>query len=154
MKAELKIDIACTPDHLWPWIEEPEKQKQWMEGLLENNPTTDGPTHAGSTFEMKIKEGRKVSTYDGQVIAYDRPNHMAVMMSGEALRGVTLAADYRLEDLGGGTRLHYTVTSDSSQAGFMMKLMEPMFALFGKSQARRFLNTLKQRAEATAAATA
>ena len=151
MKVELKTDIACTPAQLWPWIEEPEKQKQWMEGLLENEPTSDAPNGVGSTFEMKIKEGSKVNSYDGRITAYEPPHHMAVVMTGEALKGVALAADYRLEDLGGSTRLHYTVTSDSSQAGAMMKLMEPLFAFFGKMQARRFLRTLKTRAEAAPA---
>ena len=76
--------IDCSPEHLWPWIEEPDKQKQWMKGLLENVDTSDGPTRVGSTFRMTIQEGRRVTEYDGEVTNYDPYRHLGVRFWGAA----------------------------------------------------------------------
>ena len=145
--------IDCSPEQLWPWIEEPDKQKQWMKGLLENVPTSDGPTRVGSTFRMTIQEGRRVAEYDGEITNYDPHRHLGVRFWGEALKGVEMAADYKLQNLGTRTRLDYVATVDTSGAGFFVRLMMPLFKLFSTMQLKSFMKTLKRLAEAEAAQT-
>lgn len=151
MRIERTLEIACMPEQLWPWIEEPEKQKQWMEGLLSNEATSDGPTRPGSTFRLRLKEGGKIADYDGRITAYDPPHHMAVALSGGSMKSIEMHADYRLEALGDGrTRLHYTSTADTERAGVLMRALMPLFGFFAKAQLNRFLRTLQRLAEAEA----
>ena len=150
MKTTYTTIIDCPPERLWRWIEEPEKQKQWMKGLLENVDTSDGPTRVGSTFRMTIQEGRRVADYDGEITNYDPYRRLGVRFWGAALHGVEMAADYKLQNLGARTRLDYIATADASEAGFFMRLMMPFFKLFGAVQVRRFMKTLKHLAEAEA----
>lgn len=142
--------IDCAPEQLWPWLEQPDKQKQWMEGLLDNAPTSEGPPRVGATFRMTIREGRRVAEYDGEITNYAPYRRLSVKMWGEALRGVEISVDYQLQDLGGRTRLDYLSVADMAGAGFFMKLMLPLFKLFSKVQLKRFMKTLKRLAEAEA----
>ena len=143
--------IDCTPEQLWPWLEEPDKQKQWMKGLLENVSTSEEPTRVGSTFRMTIQEGRRVVEYEGEVTNFDRNRRLSIKFWGEMLRGVEMDVDYQLQDLGGRTRLDYVSSADASGAGFFMKLMIPLYKIFGTAQLKRFMKTLKHLAEAEAA---
>ncbi len=143
--------IDCTPEQLWPWLEEPDKQKQWMKGLLEKVSTSEEPTRVGSTFRMTIKEGRRVVEYEGEVTNYDLHHRLSIKFWGEMLRGVEIYVDYQLQDLGDRTRLDYLSTADTSEAGFFIKLMMPLYKIFGLVQLKSFMKTLKHLAEAEAA---
>jgi carbon monoxide dehydrogenase subunit G len=145
------MEVACAPAHLWKFIYEPERQKLWMKGMLENRPTSEGPTRVGSTFHMRIKEGTKSADYDGEVTAYDPPKHLGIRFWGGTFpKGMKMRADYRLTDLGGRTRLDYVAEVDSEKKPpFLMRLLMPLFLLFGKLQLRSFMKTLKRLAEET-----
>ena len=153
METNYTVIIDCPPEQLWPWLEEPDKQKQWMKGLLDNVPTTDGPTRVGTTFRMTIQEGRRVANYDGEVTNYAPYRHLGIRFWGEALRGVEMAADYKLQNLGARTRLDYRAVADTTGAGFLMRLLLPLYKLFSTMQLRSFMKTLKHLAEAESAQT-
>jgi uncharacterized protein YndB with AHSA1/START domain len=149
MRMEYHAEFACTPEKLWPFLEEPEKQKLWMKGLLENRLTSDGPARPGSTFAMKIKEGGSVSDYAGEITALERPRHLGIRFWGGCFPNNTvMRVDYRLADLRGRTRLDYVAEMEGGQMGFFMRLMMPLFKLFGRLQLRSFMRTLKKLAEA------
>jgi carbon monoxide dehydrogenase subunit G len=148
MPIECTTAIACTPEHLWPFLAEPELQKQWMKGLEDNRPTSDGPRGVGSTFQMHIKEGGRVAVYDGEVTAHDPPRHLGVRFWGGALRpGMAMRADYHLSAVDGQTRLDYVAAVECKRMGFFMRLLMPLFMLFGRMQLKAFLKTLKRLAE-------
>src|SRR5262249_28436126 len=106
MQVQYTTEIACAPEHLWTFIYEPEKQKLWMKGLLENRSTSEGPPRPGSTFHMRIKEGASVGEYDGEVLTYDPPRQLVVRFwGGNFPKGMEMRVDYRLTEQGGKTRL-------------------------------------------------
>ncbi len=148
MQTRYTVLIDSPPEQLWRWLEEPDRQKQWMKGLLENVSTSEGPTRVGSTFHLTIQEGRRVAEYDGEITNYDPYRHLGVRFWGEALRGIEMSADYKLQNLGLRTRLDYIATTDSSEASPLMKLLLPLFKVFGALQIKSFLKTLKHLAEA------
>jgi hypothetical protein len=152
MRIERVVKINCTPEHLWPFLDEPDKQKLWMKGLLENRRIDPGPPRAGSKFKMKIKEGGKVGDYDGEVTAYDRPRHLGVRFWGGGFpAGMVMLCDYRLSAENGGTQMEYVAQSEGWRPGLFLRLLMPLFMLFTKMQLRGFLKTLKRLAEAPAA---
>ncbi len=67
------------------------------------------------------------------------------------LGGVEMYVEYQLQDLGDRTRLDYISSADTSGAGFFMKLMMPLYKIFGAAQLKRFMKTLKHLAETEAA---
>jgi uncharacterized protein YndB with AHSA1/START domain len=145
--------FKCPAEHLWTFLEEPQKQKLWMKGLQENVPTSAGPQGVGSTFLMKIKEGRKVAEYQGEVTAYDRPRHLAVSLAGGPLpKGAKMLVDYRLSPVNGQTKLDYACQLQAERLGFFLRLLLPLAKLFSKMMLRRFMKKLKQHAEAPAQA--
>jgi carbon monoxide dehydrogenase subunit G len=150
MRMTCTYEIACTPERLWKFIEEPERQKLWMKGLQDNQMTSEGPPAVGSTFRMKIKEGGKVGEYDGKITRRDPPQRLAVDLTGENFPcGAVMHVDYVLTDLSGRTRLDYTAQMESSRPlPLWMRLLMPLFKLFTKMQLRGFMNTLKRLAEA------
>lgn len=151
MQIEHTEEFRCTPERLWPYIEEPELQKKWMKGLIENRLTSEGPSRVGSRFRMKIKEGGRVVEFDGEVTAHDRPRHLAVRFWGGSFKpGMAMHADYRLSDLGGATRLDYAARLESERLGFFMKMMLPAFKLFASTQLRSFMKALRHEVEGNA----
>lgn len=149
MRVTFAQECDCTPERLWRCIEEPELQKQWMKGLLDNHLTSAGPRGVGSTFRMKIQEGRKAADYDGKVTAYDRPWHMAVeFWGGNFPPGMAVRVDYRLSEQSGRTLLDYSAEMAAGcKLPWWMRLMMPIGKIFMKMQLRGFMKSLKRLAE-------
>jgi carbon monoxide dehydrogenase subunit G len=149
MRFTYSNDFACSQERLWRFLEEPELQKQWMKGVLENQPTSEGPRGVGSTFRMKIQEGRKVADYDGKVTAYDKPRQLAVDLSGGNFpAGMVVRVDYQLTPNQGGTHLDYVAEMVMGcKPPWWMRLMMPLGKIFMRLQLRGFMKTLKRLAE-------
>ena len=148
MNIQETMYFRCTRELLFSYIEEPEKQKLWMKGLLSNETTSPGRKGAGTKFRMVIQEGRKPVSYDGEVTAHDWPSRIEVRIWGGALpAGMAMRADYRLSEEEGRTRLDYTARAEG-KIGFFMRMMFGVFKVFGRMQLRRFLKTLKGLVEA------
>jgi carbon monoxide dehydrogenase subunit G len=145
MRIAKTVEIACAPEQLWPFLDEPPQQKRWMKGLLESEQS--GPRGVGATFRMKIQEGKKAAEYRGEVTAYDPPRHLAVRFGGALPQGMCMRVDYRLTPLGGGTRLDYVAEADTACLPWVFKLLLPLIHLFSRLQLKGFLRTLKRLAE-------
>ncbi len=146
MRIEHSVEINCSPEQLWPYLEEPEKQKLWMKGVISNEPTDPGPTRVGSRSVMKIKEGGKIAEYNIEVVKYEPPKFMGIKMWGGSFKDMEVFVDYKLNDLKGRTRLDYICTVEPQ--GFFMKMMMPLFKMFSLMQLKSFFKTLKSLAEA------
>jgi carbon monoxide dehydrogenase subunit G len=155
VRIQITTHVACPADVLWDYIEEPEKQKLWMKGLLANESTSPGDQGVGSTFRMKIQEGMKVAEFNGLVTAREKPNRMEVTLDGGSFpAGSKLRVDYRLAEAGGKTRLDYTCVLEGGKFGFFMRLLLPLCKIFATMQAKSFMKTLKRLAESHAASSA
>ncbi|MFO0880998.1 MAG: SRPBCC family protein [Gemmataceae bacterium] len=138
------VVFRCSPETLWQHIEDPEKQKLWMKGLVSNETTTPGTREAGSRFRMVIREGRKDAVYDGEVLVRDRPHRLEVRLTGGNFsKNMAMRVDYRLTDLHTETRLDYTATLECEKPGFFLRLMLKMASVFGRMQLRSFFKTLR-----------
>jgi carbon monoxide dehydrogenase subunit G len=146
MRIEHRMEVACSPEHLWLYLEEPEKQKLWMKGVLSNESAEKGPTRVGSRSIMKIKEGGKVASYNIEVLRYEPHKHMGIKMWGGSFGEMEAFVDYTLTDLKGRTRLAYLFTAKPKS--FLMKLLAALFQWFSVMQLKSFFKTLKSLAEA------
>jgi uncharacterized protein YndB with AHSA1/START domain len=144
----------CSLETLFDHIETPEKQKLWMKGLLAND-LISGTRGLGARFRMVMQEGRKQAEYQGEVTAYEKPSRIEVRIAGGNLpKGMAMRADYRLSPTEGGTRLDYACCAEAEKIGFFMRLLMPLFKVFGRWQLKRLFRTLHRLVEAAPAAAA
>lgn len=147
MEMKHSAEFECSPEHLWPFLEDPEKLKLWMKDVLEDHASKGGPVGVGSTFSMKVKQGGRTQHYRGEVLIYDRPKHLNLKLKGGDFQHETeMFIDFKLKDLGGRTRLDYVETVDA--AGALSQLVSPVVKLFSKMQLKGFFKTLRTLVEA------
>jgi hypothetical protein len=155
MHVEYRAEMRCTPWQLWPFLDEVEKQKLWLTTLLEVVPTSQTPRSVGATFDMRVREGRRISRYEGRINAYDPPRHLGVLLWGGSFQsGVVMRVDYRVADLGASSRLEYNAEIDTESLPAPIKWAIPIARVFTFFQIRYFLGNLKRLAEAAARAEA
>jgi hypothetical protein len=151
MHVEYRAEFRCTAWQLWPFLDDAEKQKLWLPTLLEIVPTSAIPRTVGATFDMRVREGRRISRYEGRINAYDPPRHLGASLWGGAFApGVVMRVDYRVADLGAKTRLEYYAEIDTENMSGPLKLAIPIARVFTFFQIRYFMRNLKRLAEAAA----
>ncbi len=149
MRIDYRMEVHCTPWQLWRFLDEAEKQKLWLTTLVDIVPTSAVPRSAGSTFDLRVREGRRVSQYEGRINAYDPPRHLGVSFWGGFFRpGVMMHVDYRIADLKNHCRLEYYSEIDFKKLRGPIKLAIPIARVFGFFQLRYFMRNLKRLAEA------
>ena len=73
MHVEYRDEFRCTPWQLWPFLDEVDKQRLWLTTLVDMAPTSKVPRSVGSTFDLHVREGRRIAHYEGRINAYDPP---------------------------------------------------------------------------------
>ncbi len=151
MHVEYRAEFRCTPWQLWPFLDDAEKQKLWLPTLVEFAPTSRLPRAVGTTFDMRVREGRRITHYEGRINAYDPPRHLGVSFwGGRFARGVVMQVDYRVADLGSTSRLEYYAEIDTDPLPAPIKLAIPIARVFSFFQIRYFIRNLKRLAESSA----
>jgi uncharacterized protein YndB with AHSA1/START domain len=148
MNLAFSTDIRCPPKRLWPWLTEPERMKQWMKGLVRIEPDDPAAVRVGHTAKLVIKEGGRERTYDEKILEWTPNERILISIAGEHMKGMEMLCGYRLQDLGGSTRLDYTLECRTTRTLF--KILGAIFGVFAKMQARHFIKTLKKLAEENA----
>jgi hypothetical protein len=145
------MDVRSTARQLWPFLDDAEKQKLWFTNLVDISPTSANPRTVGSTFDLRVREGRRISQYEGRVNAYDPPRHLAVSFWGGYFRpGMVMHVDYRVADFGTHCRLEYCAEIDLDNLRGASRLAIPIARVFTFFQLRYFMRHLKRVAEAAA----
>jgi carbon monoxide dehydrogenase subunit G len=148
MRMQHAIEIERTPAQVWPWLTEPERMKQWMKGLLEVTFLSEGEQGVGSRARFKIKEGRRISDYEDEVILWEPPHRLGIRMWGGALpEGQEIHVAYEVVDFGARSRVEVYTTCELKGA---WKLFAPLLKLFAGMQQKSFFRALRKHAEAEA----
>jgi hypothetical protein len=151
MQIKHRAEYRCTPWQLWPYIDEPDKQKQWLTTLIDAVPTSQLARAVGTTFAMRFREGWRVASYEGRINAYDPPRHLGVSFWGGALAPrMVMRVDYRVADLGSRTRLEYYADIDTEPLRGLLKVLIPLAWTFTSLQVRYFMRRLRHLVEADA----
>ncbi len=138
------VDIAAPPSRVFPWIFEAERNKLWLPNLVEAEVLTTAPGTVGNTFrQVYLENGRRMEML-GTVTGYEQDRYLACELRGP----FTLRVDYRLEDLGGRTRV--TQHSEVVMTGFMkllFALLKPLMKKAAAKNAAEAFGKLKQLVE-------
>ena len=155
MRIEYRMDVRCTPWQLWSFLDDDKRQKLWLTTLVDVVPTSLIPRAAGSTFDLRVREGRRISSYEGRINAYDPPRHLGVSFWGGFFRpGMLMHVDYRIAELSTGCRLEYYAEIELDNLHGPAKLAIPVARVFTFFQIRYFMRNLKRLAEAASKAEA
>ncbi|HLS46874.1 MAG TPA: SRPBCC family protein [Gemmatimonadales bacterium] len=147
MNETYAMQIDAPVERVWELIDDRENLKRWMDGLEETT-YPDGAVagkEVGTRFVQRIREGGRVSEYQGVVTAYEPERHLGIRIGN---RVFTMRVDYRLAPEAGGTRLDYSALMERGSA--FVRIMSVLFGWFTRRILRRQMARLKAVAEANA----
>lgn len=141
MKLNKTILIKASIEHVWSYLEDSEKQKQWMHGLVDIKKIDE------VNAIIYIKEGGRTNPYNVRVLHSNPPSRLHILMYDDRKKFES-TADYHLSKQGEFTSLEYL-----SEIKVNTLFMKIMMALLGKAFSNIMLNkmfkSLKTIAEGT-----
>jgi len=145
MKIVCSIEIHAPISKVFEVLNDADQHKLWLEGLEETirEPGYDPEDPVGSTFIQKIRDGKRLDVYQGEVVAYEKPKHLGVQVSNG---GMTAKVDYRLKALKKKTRVEFT--SDLQFKSLAFKLLVNLSQPILKGIIEKQLKSLKELVEA------
>jgi len=102
MQTTYSIVIDAEPSQVFYWLDDPERLKQWVPNLIENENLKVTEDKVGSTFRQVYDEHGRHMEMHGVVSAYETNRRLACEIEGDSF---DLSLGYRLDDLGKQTRL-------------------------------------------------
>jgi uncharacterized protein YndB with AHSA1/START domain len=146
MSNTYSIDIDAPPARVFKWIYDADLNRQWLPNLVEVEVLKKEPQGLGSRFRQVYMENGRRMEMTGTVTGYEQDRYLACEITGPFLLNV----DYRLDDLGGRTRV--TQHSEIQFRSFAMKLlgalMKPLMRKMAEKNAGASFGKLKQLVEA------
>lgn len=118
---EASIAMNKPAAAIFPWLTEPEKQKEWIFGLTESKPLTEGDLRVGARSQETMVIGEEQTTMTSEVTELDPGKLMAVKINSPGFDG---DIRYVLEEAGPSTTLRYI--GHFQYKPFMLRLLEPL----------------------------
>ena len=139
------VEIARSPEQVWPYLIEAPKLKQWVSWLAEVRDETPGMVGVGSksTWVMNDPMTKKQMAIPATITAYDAPNRFSCRI--EMAKMFTGDATYKLTPIATGTRVEAISTWHYSDA--FSQLMEPFITPEAEKKTRADLANLKKAVE-------
>jgi uncharacterized protein YndB with AHSA1/START domain len=145
MKNISTIDIEAPISKVFDFINDETKHKLWVEGLEEtiHEPGYNRRNPVGSKFKQRIREGKKIEVYDGEVTAYERPKHLGARVYSKAF---SVQVDYRLTYVKKMTHLEFA--SEVTFHNLAMKMLAGMSRSIMRAVIDKQMKTVKELIEA------
>lgn len=99
------IEIGAEAGQIFPWLEEPERMMQWVQGLEHSeylSPIED--LGVGILFRQRMREMGRSVTYEGEVLEREPPQALVVALTH---RRFHMRIGYHLSQKEAMTRLEY-----------------------------------------------
>ncbi len=137
-------DINAPIDVVFDLVEDEDNLKLWMDGLEETIYSTapDPADPVGTRFTRRIREGGRVTEYECELVAYEKPTHVAVTLGSSRF---SMRSDYRLQAIPKGTRVTYSGETLSSSR--LVLLIGWLFGWFTRRILKNQMTKLKRVAE-------
>ena len=134
---EAEALINAPPDRVFAYAIDPANETEWIGGLQEATPLTDGPVRVGTQVARVAKfMGRRVE-YVNEVTELE-PGHVLAMRSVKA--PFPMSITYRFEAVDGRTRMRNRVSGGPSG---LMGPLSPLMAMGVKRNVTKDLQRLK-----------
>ncbi len=145
MRSEYSIHVEKPVAEVFAFVKNSANLPKWMDGVVSTVDLETRDEVIGGRFQQTIREGRKLRTYDGEFVAYEKNKVIGVVFThGDMVIRPTFF--FHPEDT--GTRVVEVVEADPGP-GFMKALMAPVMRAFNAFFLRRHLRALKRVIEAS-----
>lgn len=121
IRNEIVAHFDRPVDEVFAYVDDDEKVKLWIGGLLETKRTTSGAPGVGSRFHQKLQIGKRVMELEGELLEYEPNRRVRVKLDSHLCE---MNATYNFEESGGCTELAYTC--DSHYRSFFYRLLSPL----------------------------
>jgi hypothetical protein len=135
-----QLDIGAPIEQAFSWIYDPDKQKEWINGLTDTIWITpfNPEDPVGSQFKRRIQHDNRQLEREGEVIEFYRPNIYGVRINDPRLPYEEV---FRLEPLTTRScRLHYKRTIASHT--LLSKAVATMMLMSARGQIKKQLKNL------------
>lgn len=139
IRNEYVAEFESPVEEVFAYIDEDEKVKQWIGGLISTERTTAGRPGVGSRFRQKVKVGSRVMELDGELLAYEPNRHLRVKLNSDLCE---MIVSYDFEGDGARSRLRYTC--DSKYHGLFYRLLSPLIKYVTQQKLRKDFARLEQ----------
>jgi carbon monoxide dehydrogenase subunit G len=133
---EASIAIGRPAAEIFPWLHEPDKRLQWVQGLRASAPA--GERRFRETMEQA---GQRIQA-ESQIVRLEPPTELEVRTRA---KGITGTLRFRLHEEGGRTRVDVTV--ETSGSGLAGRVLEGIVARHAAGSLDASLQELQRRLE-------
>jgi carbon monoxide dehydrogenase subunit G len=148
MHFQVEKGIQAPPDRVWHWLTDAERMREWMPELV----ATDHDGNAsgqGATFVMTLREGGKLTTYEGEVTQWEPGRILGLKFTGGSLmKDQEMLVDYVLTNGGNRTLIKHAFAVETKG---VWQFLEPIMEPLAKRPAVKHLSQLKTCVEAESA---
>ena len=131
IRNEIVAHFDRPVEEVFSYVDNDDKVKLWIGGLLETKRTTSGTPGVGSRFHQKLQIGKRVTELDGELLEYEKNRRVRVKMNfnlGE------MDVTYNFTESGGCTELAYTC--DSQYRSLFYRLLSPLIKRMAQQKLR------------------
>lgn len=145
MQELARIHVDAPPEAVFDLLADNTRRGEWAEGMETFDYTSefDPDNPVGTTFTQRIREGRRVTEYHGEITTYDPPNAYGSQVTGGSY---SMVVEYHLTPANGGTQVVNVCEVDSSSR--FVRFMGFLFGWFTRYLGRKQLRKLKELVEA------
>ena len=137
-----QIEIQRPAQDVFSWLDDSEKAIQWLSGLEEIVPITEGGNRVGAQAKhVYVENGRRIEMVE-ETLAYEPNRHVTLRGVSESF---TMTAEYTLTPKGDATVL--ALTSETQFKSRPMRLLSPLLAGFSNRRIMKDLQKLKSLVE-------
>ncbi|MGE7023211.1 SRPBCC family protein [Solibacillus cecembensis] len=140
-----QIEIQAPIEVVFSYLEDNDKQKEWMTGLEGTEYVTDfdSSNPVGVKFKQKLKEGNRIQEYEGQVTAYTKNNNLSIQMDHPSF---LINVSYSLKEISAHSSILY-IAEEVTPKTVSGKILSILFRIFMKKGLEKQMMALKQCAE-------
>ena len=142
MRQEHSVTIARPREEVFDFVRDVQQVSSWVPEVVSVDYVGEQTEGVGTKYKQVIREGRRQTEYDGEVVAYERPSRSRVVCRGG---GFELFMEYRMDEVPGGTEV--TMQCEVPLRG-AVKLLTPLIWMVNRHQLRKQTAALKSVLEA------
>jgi uncharacterized protein YndB with AHSA1/START domain len=139
------VEIERPAAAVFPWLLEPERLAQWIGGLVETEPLTEGEPRVGSRSREVVEERGRSYVLETELTALEPGERLEARITSGA--GFTCESSYRLDEREGRTRL--TCVLETEYKPFVARLFAPLVTRQAQRKLESDLARLKELVEAS-----
>ena len=102
MKISNTIEIKCTPEKVFYWLEDPSRAMEWMTSVTKTEIIKETPNMVGTTFREYIEENGQGTEMRGVITEFISNKRLAFHLEGDFN---STEVDFTLEEKDGITQL-------------------------------------------------